>query len=314
MSKYSKKAKEYKPSSMSEFLSESVFKKPVSEFLNKDIGEAIATLQKFFPDLEKKIRESVKEDIRKLKQQIEDLDEELAKGLPILSKHQQKYADESLVSIRKEISDLEKRITEKVTEKKKKYATFDDIKSIKDGFEITLKGQKENYGKDLNAIGENYRSVGIVQEGHKKQFKDVDKVLKKMADDIKKAGEIFEFGYSLGVSKNGTFQGNTGFLNFRNGTNTSVRVVANGGGFDIFIDSTGGGGGGLTPLLPTETPDGSRKTFTLSTASAKPSYIISDGVWMQATSKAGTVNWTWNNGTDVVSMAVAPQDDLLGIV
>jgi hypothetical protein len=72
-------------------------------------------------------------------------------------------------------------------------------------------------------------------------------------------------------------------------------------------------GGGFTTLAPTETPNGTRTVFTFSTATAKPSFIIVDNVWMQATTKAGTVNWTWNNGTKQATCTVAPTDDIIGI-
>lgn len=80
----------------------------------------------------------------------------------------------------------------------------------------------------------------------------------------------------------------------------------------LLVSGTGGGGG-FTVLQPTETPNGVRTVFTLSTATGQPTFVISDNAMMQATSKAGTVNWTWNGGTLQVTMTIPPQDDLVGI-
>lgn len=71
---------------------------------------------------------------------------------------------------------------------------------------------------------------------------------------------------------------------------------------------------GFTALDPTETPNGSRTVFTFATATAKPSYIISDNVLMKATAKSGTVNWTWSSALKQATMTVPPQDDIEGIV
>lgn len=71
---------------------------------------------------------------------------------------------------------------------------------------------------------------------------------------------------------------------------------------------------GSTPLVATETPNGVLTVFTFTTATAKPSYIFSDNVRLAATSKAGTVNWTWNNGTKKATMTIPPNDDIEGIV
>lgn len=75
-----------------------------------------------------------------------------------------------------------------------------------------------------------------------------------------------------------------------------------------------GGGGGLTALTATETPNGSITIFTFSAASAQPTYLVVDNVWMKATSKAGTVNWTWNGGTKKATLAVPADDDIWGVV
>ncbi len=71
---------------------------------------------------------------------------------------------------------------------------------------------------------------------------------------------------------------------------------------------------GLTELSATETPNGSTTVFTFLAAAAQPSYIVSDNVWMKATTKAGTVNWTWNAGTKKTTLTIPPIDDIYAIV
>lgn len=71
---------------------------------------------------------------------------------------------------------------------------------------------------------------------------------------------------------------------------------------------------GFTELDPTETPDGSTTVFTFSGASAKPSYVVADNVWLKATSKAGTVNWTWSSGTKQATLTIPPNDECFAVV
>ena len=71
---------------------------------------------------------------------------------------------------------------------------------------------------------------------------------------------------------------------------------------------------GFTELAATETPNGSTTVFTFATATAQPSFIISDNVWLKATTKSGTVNWTWDAGLKQATLTVPPQDDIRGIV
>lgn len=72
-------------------------------------------------------------------------------------------------------------------------------------------------------------------------------------------------------------------------------------------------GGGFTVLQPTETPNGVRTTFTFASATSQPTFIVSDNAMMQATAKSGTVNWTWNSGSLVATMTIAPVDDIVAI-
>ena len=70
-------------------------------------------------------------------------------------------------------------------------------------------------------------------------------------------------------------------------------------------------GAGFTTLTATETPNGVLTVFTFASATAKPSYIISDNVWLKPISKAGTVNWTWL-GTEA-TLTIPPLDDCWGV-
>ncbi len=104
---------------------------------------------------------------------------------------------------------------------------------------------------------------------------------------------------------------------FRGGGDT----VAAGSG--VTITNTNGvktisatGGGGFTALTATETPNGILQVFTFAAATAQPSYLVVDNVWMKAISKAGTVNWTWDAGATQATFqsGYAPIDDIFGIV
>lgn len=79
---------------------------------------------------------------------------------------------------------------------------------------------------------------------------------------------------------------------------------------------TSSGGSGFTTLTATETPSAVTPvfTFTFAAATAQPSFIITDNVWQRATTKSGTVNWTWNNALKQATFTVPPQDEVLGVV
>ena len=72
-------------------------------------------------------------------------------------------------------------------------------------------------------------------------------------------------------------------------------------------------GSGLTVLTATETPNGVLTVFTFSGASAQPSFIIIDNAFTRATTKSGTVNWTWNNGTKKATLTVPPADEIFAL-
>jgi hypothetical protein len=72
--------------------------------------------------------------------------------------------------------------------------------------------------------------------------------------------------------------------------------------------------GGFTQLAATETPNGVLTVFTFASATAQPSFVVSDNVIMKAVTKSGKVNWTWNAGAKTATMTVAPAEDILAIV
>lgn len=98
--------------------------------------------------------------------------------------------------------------------------------------------------------------------------------------------------------------------NFKFGTNLTTTRSPDG---VVTVNATGGGSG-FTTLLATETPNGSTTVFTFSTATAQPSYVVSDNVWLKPTSAAGTVNWTWNAGTKQAILTIPPNDDIFAVV
>lgn len=95
-------------------------------------------------------------------------------------------------------------------------------------------------------------------------------------------------------------------------------VVSAGSNITITTDTNGkkviASTSGFTTLSATETPNGSITIFTFSAATAQPSFIISDNVMMQATTKSGTTNWTWNSGAKQATMTIPPVNDIIGIV
>lgn len=96
------------------------------------------------------------------------------------------------------------------------------------------------------------------------------------------------------------------------GSATKVATV-NAGATGLEFDAPGAGGG-FTALVATETPNGSLTVFTFATAGAQPSFIISDGIWMEATDQGSVVNWTWNAGAKTATLTIPPVSGVKGIV
>lgn len=67
-------------------------------------------------------------------------------------------------------------------------------------------------------------------------------------------------------------------------------------------------GSGFTKLTTASTVNGINTSFTFSQA---PTYIVSDGVWMQALDNNGATNWS---GTTTVTMSIPPQSSIWGFV
>lgn len=93
------------------------------------------------------------------------------------------------------------------------------------------------------------------------------------------------------------------------GTNLTTTRSADG----VVTVSATGGGAGLTELTATETPNGNLTVFTFAAASAQPTYLVVDNVWMKPTSKAGSVNWTWN-GVTKATLTIPPTDEIFAFV
>ena len=67
-----------------------------------------------------------------------------------------------------------------------------------------------------------------------------------------------------------------------------------------------GGGGGLTEIDFTGTVNGVNTTFT----GSKPTYVVSDGVWLKATDSNNNTQWSWAANT--LTMIVPPQSSIFG--
>jgi hypothetical protein len=91
---------------------------------------------------------------------------------------------------------------------------------------------------------------------------------------------------------------------------SNVTITKNAAGRKVIAATSGG----FTTLTATETPDGTNTVFTFAAATAQPSFIIVDNVWLRATTKKGTVNWTWNAGTKKATLTIAAADEILGVV
>lgn len=110
------------------------------------------------------------------------------------------------------------------------------------------------------------------------------------------------------VARGGYLHG-SGVPSLSAGSNITLTAKPDGG---FTVSSTGGSG--FSALSATETPDGSKTVFTFAAAAAQPSYLVVDNVWMKATSKAGTVNWTWAAGPKQATLTTPANDDIFAIV
>ena len=186
----------------------------------------------------------------------------------------------------------------------------DRLNDISGSIQKNILSQFDEVKKSLSTFDRNIKSLHDKHAVYLQKFQIIDKNFLQLEKDLKKyASNIYEYGSQLSVLGNGALIGMSGSINFKNGTNTTVSVTANKqGGIDVVINSS------VTALQPTETPNGSIKVFTFSTASAQPSYLVIDGLWVKATSKSGTINWTWNNGTMKATLTIPAQDDIWAVV
>lgn len=221
MTKFSRTKKEKKVQepverntpAIGELLFESALKKPLSDYVNKELSESVVRVDKIVKDLEAKLHVASIREIQDLKKYVEKIDDDLAEGLPLFDKHQKTYVEDKIKSIKESLDSLEGKVSKQITEATSTLVSRGDFDNALAKMKfVTPKEFKDN----LKSIGEFHKTYSLGQKGQVKRLNDVDKMLKKMADDIKKAGEVFEFGYSLGVTQNGSFVGNVQFLNFVN--------------------------------------------------------------------------------------------------
>lgn len=138
----------------------------------------------------------------------------------------------------------------------------------------------------------------------------LEAMLEELKTGLKTGSQTGWGAHPLTVAKSGTTKSKTTrHINFT-GSGVSSVVRNPDGTVDVTISS----GGGFTTLTATETPNSNIKIFTFSGASAQPSYLVVDNVWLQATTAAGTVNWTWNNGTKKATLTIPPNDDIWAVV
>lgn len=134
-------------------------------------------------------------------------------------------------------------------------------------------------------------------------------------EDIKNAKSVRIVGggkTGLNTYVDGVKKGLIQYVDFVAGSNMTISPQLVNGLLTLTFASTGGSG--FTTLNATETPDSSITTFTFAGATAQPSFLIVDNVWMRATTALGTVNWTWNNGTKKATLTIPAVDEILAVV
>ncbi len=85
------------------------------------------------------------------------------------------------------------------------------------------------------------------------------------------------------------------------GTNVTITIDSSG---KKVINSTGGSG--FTVLNTASTVNGSNQTFVFSTATAQPTFIVSDGIYFTALDSNGNTQWSWNAGTKTATLTIPP--------
>lgn len=161
---------------------------------------------------------------------------------------------------------------------------------------------------------ESVRDMLETLEGEERLDISAIKGFDKTLEDIKNSKTVRLTGGKMGVQLyvNGVKKGLAQYIDIVQGSNVTISDNLVNGLHTLTISSTGGSG--FTQLSATETPDGSITVFTFSTASAQPSFLVVDNVWMKATTATGGVNWTWNNGTKKATLTIPAVDDIWGVV
>lgn len=154
--------------------------------------------------------------------------------------------------------------------------------------EVAVADKPEVTAAKLNTLDEKVNLTVI--RGLKKRLENIDTNIRAVAN--KRSGSTMRGGGDSILGGNG------------------ISVSRTGGRKTITNTSTGG----FTTLAATETPNGATVVFTFAAATAQPSFILSDNVWLKAVSAVGTINWTWNSGAKQATLAIPPLDDILGIV
>lgn len=144
----------------------------------------------------------------------------------------------------------------------------------------------------------------------------IDHIKKNKVLDMKHLGDYENFLTEIRSRISQGIDGTSGSKQKKGGGGGDT--VAAGNGITLSEDKNGNvvisaSGGGFTTLLATETPDGSRTVFTFPSATAKPTFIISDNAQQRSVTSSGTVNWTWDNAAHQATMTIPPQDDIIGI-
>lgn len=145
----------------------------------------------------------------------------------------------------------------------------------------------------------------------KEQVEGINEFLKQVRESNPK---VPFFGTSRGIQlyvdseKKGLVQ----FLDIVPGPGMTITDSVVNGLHTLTFSSTGGSG--FTQLDATETPNGNLTTFTFADASAQPSFLVVDNVWMKATTATGSTNWTWDSGAKQATLSIPASDDIWAVI
>ncbi len=169
----------------------------------------------------------------------------------------------------------------------------------------------EKFENIKKSYKEHDKNLKLLQEGHGihlKKFDGVDKHFLELEKDLKKyASNIYEYGSSLSVLVGGTLVGMGNQNNFAAGSNLTLSSSTTGTLITVTISANSGG---FTRLTATGTVNDSNTAFTFI---QKPSFIVSDGVWIEPLDANGNVNWSWNAGTLTATLTIPQNSAIWGI-